>query len=287
MKNSLFTASVLLLFSSFAPFTAKGQGELLYCTDEDRAVFDRYLSAMQQKRKLPAEELLVETARFFLDTPYVAATLEKEPEGLVVNLREMDCFTFVENVICLVRTVQEKQPSFENFCRNLRTSRYREGIITDYTDRLHYTTDWIYESEQKGFLKDVTREMGGELLPLSLSFMSAHPDSYRQLKGNPARIRQTAEKEKEISSRPHYYISAAAVERSLGEMHNGDIVGFVSTVAGLDLSHVGIIYKKGEKLTFIHASSVLKKVIVNEEPLAAYVKRMKSNKGVMIVRFIK
>ncbi len=41
------------------------------------------------------------------------------------------------------------------------------------------------------------------------------------------------------------------------------MVGFVTTVNGLDLSHVGIVYRKAGKLTFIHAStSAAKKVII-------------------------
>ena len=77
---------------------------------------------------------MVKTARFFLGTPYVAATLEMEPERLVVNLREMDCMTLVENVVVLTRTIQSENPSFETFCKNLQALRYRNGEIHDYTD---------------------------------------------------------------------------------------------------------------------------------------------------------
>ena len=64
---------------------------------EDKAVYDRYCRAMESKKALPTGELMVETARFFLGTPYVAGTLEKEPEDLVVNLHGLDCMTLVEN----------------------------------------------------------------------------------------------------------------------------------------------------------------------------------------------
>jgi hypothetical protein len=37
-------------------------------------------------------------------------------------------------------------------------------------------------------------------------------------------------------------------------------------------------------LTFIHASTVQKRVIVNEEPLQEYVQGIKRNCGIMIVR---
>lgn len=260
------------------------KGEKVTYTEEDRAIFKRYLSSMETKKDLPVNELIVETALFFLGTPYVAATLEKEPERLVVNLREMDCSTLVENVLSLVWTVKGEDPSFENFCRNLQALRYRGVEITDYTDRLHYTSDWIYENEKKGLLKDITREIGGTVLPLELSFMSTHPESYKQLNGHAERISRISAKEKEISGRTYYYIPEADISRLSKGMNNGDVVGFVTTIKGLDLSHVGIVYWEEGVLTFIHASSVAKKVIVNPDPLDAYVRRIKSNKGIMIIR---
>ena len=42
--------------------------------------------------------------------------------------------------------------------------------------------------------------------------------------------------------------------------------------------------REGDKLTFIHASTTKKRVIVNEEPLQEYVQGIKRNCGIMIVR---
>ncbi|MDL2282051.1 DUF1460 domain-containing protein [Parabacteroides sp. OttesenSCG-928-G06] len=285
MIRYFLCATILYLTTCCVNGQTSGR-EHLYDTPEDKDIFARYIAAMETKRELPVADLFVETGLFFLETPYVAATLEKEPEGLVVNLREMDCTTFVENVYALVRTLKmQGTPSYEAFCDHLQQLRYREGTITDYTDRLHYTTDWIFENERKGLLRDVTKEIGGEPLPLALSFMSTHPDSYRQLKGNPERIKIMAEKEEEISRRSYYYIAENNIADLTTGMQQGDMVGFVTTIGGLDLSHVGIIYRTGERVTFLHASSSAKKVIVQDEELAAYVKRIKTNKGVMIIRF--
>lgn len=257
---------------------------VLYSTDEDRAIVGRYLDQMAGRDTLSQGELMTETARFFLGTPYVGSTLEKEPEGLVVNLREMDCTTFVENVLALVRTLQSGQSSFDTFCRELQTIRYREGRITGYLDRLHYLSDWIWENARKGRVRDVGREVGGEPLPLCLSFMSTHPEAYKQLKGHPERVRQLAEKEQEINARTYYYLPKTEIDRSAGRLKSGDLVGFVTTVAGLDVSHVGILYREGDVLTFIHASSTAKQVIVNPTSLQAYTAGMKSNRGLLIAR---
>lgn len=255
--------------------------------DEDRRIFERYISSFQAKKELPVGELVSETALFFLGAPYVASTLEREPEQLTVNLREFDCTTFVETVLALSRTLREPEPTFENFCHQLQSIRYRGGVIRDYTDRLHYFSDWAYENERKGWVKEITQAAGGKPLALSLSFMSTHPGSYRQLKDNPAFLRKIAEKEKEINGRPHYYLPAGEIQSHLPEMQSGDIVCFVTTILGLDVSHVGFVYRQGVTATFIHASSAAKKVIVQEGALPSYVRSVKRYKGIILVRPVK
>ena len=68
--------TIFLLFLTC--FFCCGQAaEQVYVTEADRAIFDRYVSEMSADKSLPTGELMVKTARFFLNTPYVAATLEK------------------------------------------------------------------------------------------------------------------------------------------------------------------------------------------------------------------
>lgn len=273
MKRTLFS----LLFFAFLSLSGRAQ--------EDKTIYERYCTTVKEKAVFPTGDLLVETARFFLGTPYVAGTLEEEPETLVINMHGLDCMTLVENTVALAWSVKHRL-AYDGYASVLKEMRYRNSgnATLDYTDRLHYTADWIYENEKKGYLKDVTKEIGGRPLQLDLSFMSTHPDSYKQLKGNPERIAIMAAKEKEISARPHYYIPQDEINAHAGQIKNGDIVCFVTTVKGLDISHVGIICREGDKLTFIHASTTKKRVIVNEEPLQEYVQGIKRNCGIMIVR---
>jgi len=254
-------------------------------TDDDRKIFDRYMQAMESKKHLPLGDLIIETARFFMETPYVASTLEKEPEHLVINLRELDCTTLVENAIALARTVKGTTPTFETFCAQLQQLRYRDNAIRNYTDRLHYFTDWIFENSRKNLVRDETKAAGGQPYRVNVSFMSSHPDSYRQLKANPAWIPVIAQKEKEISARDTYaMIPEAQIEDCRAGIKSGDIVCFVTQIEGLDVSHVGFIYWQGEKLGFLHASSSAKKVIIDPLSLQDYVKGIRTTIGVMIVR---
>lgn len=273
------------LLTGLACKQTTGAEDRVYTTDEDRAIFERYLAEMEPKKALPMGQLVTESALFFLGVPYVASTLEKEPEGLVANLHEMDCATFTDNVIALARTIKGDNPSFESYCLNLRQLRYREGVVAGYLSRLHYTSDWVYVNDKRGIVRDVNKETGGIPLKLHLSFMSTHPDSYRQLKGNPSLIEEIAQKEKEISARTTYYfIPRDKIEACAGKMQPGDMVCFTTAVKGLDTSHVGFIYKDGGRLTFIHASSLQKKVTVESSSLEEYVRKGKNTTGIMLAR---
>lgn len=276
------TCWLLITLFLFA-FRAVASESTVYATEEDHQIFNRYLQYIADKQQTPQTAILA-TADFFLDVPYVGATLEKEPEGLVVNLRELDCTTFVETVYSLSKTVINGKLTFDAFCDNLRNFRYRGGTIAGYISRLHYTTDWIYDNGEQGLMKDVTREAGGEQAAVSLSFMSSNADKYKQLKDNPAFVEAMVAIEKEVNSRSYYCIPEGQIDACSKNIQDGDMVCFVTTIAGLDISHVGIARWVAGKLTFIHASSSFKKVIVEPRTMQEYTQAISKNKGVMIIR---
>lgn len=268
-----------LLFCCAGTFISCAQG-----TQSDKGIFESYLNSVQTVDKLCSDILMDETAKFFLGVPYVDKTLEYEPERLIVNLREMDCMTFVENVLALAEASASGTPSWQTYLEKLQQIRYRDGKIEDYTSCLHYTSDWIYENEKKGLIADITKEIGGVPLAMDVSFVSTHPESYMQLQSHPEYIAVMAKKEKEINSRQYYYIPKEEIDKREAQIRTGDIVCFVTSIKGLDISHVGIVHKEGDKMTFIHASSGKKRVIINEESLQDYVLGIKKSKGIMVLR---
>lgn len=268
-----------MLFCCAGTFISCAQG-----TQSDKGIFESYLNSVPTVDKLCSDILMDETAKFFLGVPYVGKTLEYEPERLIVNLREMDCMTFVENVLALAEASASGTPSWQTYLEKLQQIRYRDGKIEDYTSRLHYTSDWIYENEKKGLVADITKEIGGVPLAMDVSFVSTHPESYMQLQSHPEYIAVMAKKEKEINSRQYYYIPKEEIDKREAQIRTGDIVCFVTSIKGLDISHVGIVHKEGDKMTFIHASSGKKRVIINEESLQDYVLGIKKSKGIMVLR---
>ena len=127
----------------------------------------------------------------YLDVPYVAHTLEADgPEELVINCDEVDCTTLVEYVLAetLTPKLADGDISESAFADNLQKIRYRDGKIDGYTSRLHYIADWINNGVRNGFLQDVTGAMSPDTERLSISYMSSHPQLYKQLANSPENI---------------------------------------------------------------------------------------------------
>ena len=283
MKRVAITLFVIFQVAIAANLNA--QSYKVYSQSEDKAIFEKYLSVMKGKENQPVDKLIIETAKFFLSVPYVAHTLELEPEGLVINLRGLDCTTFVETVIALSKTIKGGEPTFEKFAGNLAFIRYREGKITGYQDRLHYTTDWMFENEKKGILSRIIQRPEWEPLTVDLNIMSSNPDRYKQLAGNAELTEKMKRLEHIISSREHFYLPSHKIDSNKALFKSGDIVAFTTKIKGADVSHMGIIFKEGNNLTFIHASLSHKRVLVNREPLSAYLKNTKGT-GIILARIL-
>ena len=234
----------------------------------------------------PIDSVIWISALYFTDSPYVASTLEGEKEEtLIVNLRQFDCTTFVENCLALSRCMQYPNPDMDYFERILRQIRYRNGHIDGYTSRLHYTSDWIYDNVRKGILEDITHALGGHRYKPKVFFMSKNTDRYPALKKDAEEMKKMREIESGINSRNNYfYIPQKEILERQSRIKNGDIICFTTSVPGLDISHIGIAYWYKNQLTFVHASSKEKKVIINPESLTDYCEKIKTNTGIIVLR---
>ena len=133
-------------------------------SSSDQKVLNSFWKYAEEHRlgNLPVNERIPSIARFFLGTPYQSNTLNVTREELpVINLHELDCVTFVENVLALAFLEQYNQQSTEAFVLNIIRLRYRNAEIVDYTSRLHYSSDWLYEMQQAHLLTDITQFAGG------------------------------------------------------------------------------------------------------------------------------
>lgn len=268
----LFMASYLEAISSY--------------TLQDSIIYEKCISNLKENADLPIHDLLVKTALYFRGKPYVASTLDKNgDEKLVVNLREFDCTTFAESCVALARTLKSDDYSFQNYCRQLQLIRYRGGIVEDYASRLHYMTDWVYDNSRKGIFSDMSVDLGGEICEKNINFMSKHPESYPALKNNSFLQKKIQLVEDRINNRKSYsFIKKEDVKEVEDKIVNGDIVIFATSISGLDYSHIGIAYREKDKLTFIHASTRSKTVIVEPRSLDDYCRQSSRCTGVSIIR---
>jgi len=258
-------------------------GSIFAQTTPDRTIAETYFR-LTMNNSIDSE--IVRAALIFLGTPYVGGTLERsEEEELIINLQEVDCMTLVEYCLALSRTVQLPSPDWESFMQELRQIRYRNGIINGYASRLHYTTDWIFNNVGKGIIEDVTHALGGRRFKADVHFMSENCEKYPHLADDPEAVQQIALIEKAINARNiYYYIPKNEIAQHQSKIKSGDIICFTTSIAGLDISHLGIAYWNKQQLTFIHASSTAKKVIINPESLIDYCSAIRSCTGIMVLR---
>lgn len=280
MKKILF----LFLFLTMVFMTNAG----VRYTKQDSIIYAKYISQFKVDSKLPIGELIAKTALFFRETPYVASTLDNnQSEQLIVNLHQFDCTTFVESCVALSRTLKSGNYSFSNFCSQLKSIRYRDGKIDDYTSRLHYMTDWIYDNTKKSILTDETLTLGGIPNHKTINFMSTHTGAYKPLLTNMKLQRKIVLIEQQINNRHGYCVlNKHNINKISSQINDGDIIAFATNINGLDYTHISIAYHYNNKLTFIHASSKSMKVITEPQPLFDYCRKSTKSEGISIFRAV-
>ena len=255
---------------------------------KDRTIFDELIRHFERERpslEYP-DQLILEIGKFFLGTPHVTGTLEtKAPEHLIVNLRQHDCFTFVENVVALVRLQRSRQKSFEVFQKLLQKIRYRHGRLQGYSSRLHYFSDWIHDNQKKGILRDITAEIGGRPFRKTLTFMTTHPDLYPPLK-DAVNLRRMKSLESTVSKRFLFFIPKKALRHSEDRLHDGDLIAITTNREGLDVQHVGFAVRVRNRIHLLHASMVEGKVVLSENTLYRYLMQSRTRSGITVAKLL-
>lgn len=265
-KKGMFKFIIYLLGWLVIPLWAQAN---VRGVPEDSLKVICWLTDMQEREP---EDILY-FARKFLTVPYKAGSLDNgKKEALTVDISSFDCVTFVETVLALAFTDREQGPHYKDFLKNLQLIRYRDGKIDGYGSRLHYFSDWIQNNEQKGFIKEITQEIGGTPGFLDISFMTAHVDNYPSLKNDSINKVIVEEQEKKLSGTPFYcLLKSNLTNRNLSHIQNGNIIALVTSVKGLDISHVGFAIWENNELHLLHASARYGKVVIEPVSLKKYI----------------
>ena len=255
---------------------------------EDRDIFNRFIRFAQEKQlaTLPHAQRVSLIGQFFLGTPYQGGTLDQnEEETLVINLRVLDCVTFVDNVLALTLIEKYDESAWNRFQANLVRVRYRHGKIQDYTSRLHYSTDWLHEMCRIGILRDITPDLQGSPFPNKVNLITATAHKRAVFKRDASLVNKMRIIEDSINNRKRTYIPREEItEETCAHIQDGDILLFTTHVKGLDTAHVGIAIKRDNTIHVLHASSGGKRVMISTETLPEYLGKITSHSGIIIAR---
>lgn len=242
-------------------------------SDEKRVIFklggwseEDLNGLIQQSSKMPGFGERVDfLSGKFLNTRYQESTLVGDadnPEQLVIDLEGMDCFTYIDYVEAMLLS-----DSFPKFVNNLRRIRYQSGEV-DFSKRNHFFTDWAIHNSDN--ITDVTRMVGGKGTRTVRKLLNKKKDGTLYLSGIPVSERQ-------IDYVPTRYLTEKVMER----LKTGDYIGIYTDKDGLDVSHTGILIRKGDRIYLRHASSRNDNRRVVDEELLSY---MSDKPGLVVLR---
>lgn len=229
-------------------------------------------------------------ARKFIGRPYVAHTLEVgDDRRIVVNTRQLDCTTLVENVTALTMCVRQKRFTFHDYLNNLVKMRYHNGQMKGYTSRLHYFTEWIVESAQKGIAteRQTPNPPYSALQTVNVNYMSTHPTAYKALREHPEYVKDIRALERSVNGKTFRYIPKGKIANTRlmrQAVHDGDIIAITCKKPGLDIAHLGFAVWRKDGLHLLNASMIHKKVVDEPMTLYQYLQKHPSHTGIRVLK---
>ncbi len=207
----------------------------------------------------PRSEKLVALALEMLEQPYAAGTLgggPGQPEVFSPRCDSLDCMTLLE--VLLAASSLEAGSTVDDWADSLRFLRYEGGIVA-WKNRRHFFTEWI----AAGCVTD---------LAMQLPYAAKETLLLNQREAGRLWLEEVVVKHSEFGVIRH-----GALDRSL--IRSGDLVGFRSSMSGLDVTHTGILIWESGDLMLVHASSKKGQVVM--ERLSNYASK---DKGMVILR---
>lgn len=289
MMKKIFSLT-LVIVACFSMCSAASVQQMRFHCDKDTVKINELLQQGYNSGLKTPNELVAFYAQKLLDTPYVAHTLEGDSEMLTINIDQLDCTTFVETLYALTRTTLNSRYSWRDYAYNLENLRYRNGEMTDYSSRLHYISEWIVNNRSRGNLMEVTADIPtADYMIKNINFMTTHKDNYKSLKDDPAMVDKI--RNFEVGYRNHrmpilkkQWLGNKKVKAAL---KSGDFVGLVTKIEGLDISHLGIVYKdENGEIYLLDASMSGGKVQLEKENMFDMLRHSKSNIGLRVFRIM-
>lgn len=277
-----------LLLSLFFFFSSMGsKAEEIQYSKRDSIKITQLLKA--GCRQDSSVNLILFYARKLKGIPYVAQTLEKNTtEKLVVNLQQLDCTTYVENVMALYLCTKNGLVRFEDFTTYLRLLRYEGGKVA-YQRRLHYFSNWVADNHLMGYVEEIQAPNPPftAVQTLEINYMSRHPGRYPMLVAHPQWVKDIAAMENELNGKTFRYIPKGEIANTpifRETIKDGDIIAILTNKSGLDTSHIGIAVWHPDGLHLLNASQIRHQVVEEPMTLYHYMQRHPTQTGIRIIR---
>ena len=287
MKNRirLYAIISIIAASAIATHAATPRNMRHHCANDTTEINELLRRGYDSGITNP-NKMIAQYARWLLDKPYVAHTLEGEQEMLTINIDELDCTTFVETLYALARTTLDKRYSWRDYAHNLESIRYRGGEIKGYASRLHYISDWIIDNNHRGNLREATHDMSGVKYNVkTINYMSKHRDLYPALAHEDTfQAIRNVERGYTNHRFPFLKMEWTNMKKLVKDLQEGDIIGIVTKIEGLDIQHMGVVVMVNDEPYLLDASSAGKKVQIEKENLIEYMRHSKNAIGVRVFR---
>ncbi|MFE1591240.1 DUF1460 domain-containing protein [Nocardia sp. NPDC058705] len=225
---------------------------------------DELLAVRAETGSSNRPELIERLSARLLGTPYGANMLvgsATEREQLVVDLRRVDCFTFLDYIDAASRAADRDQ-----FVNELVADRYIDGQV-EFAQRKHFFTDWA--TRERRAATDITASLSPAAVTTT-KHLNAKADGGLYVPGVP------------VVDRAITQIPSGAVDGGVqAALRTGDYLGAYTPEAGLDVTHVGIIVQTPTGPVFRNASSLAANNQVVDTPLADYLSTIP---GIVVLR---
>jgi len=236
-------------------------------------------------------------SREFLSLPYgdggplgegIVGRYDQDP---LYRFDTFDCTTYVETVLALSHATNAT-----DFAQHMDDIRYENGLV-DYTTRNHWPSlQWVPNNIQNGYLRDITRDVAPQGVVKVARAIIDIPNSYRFMTADLLRVPGLSPAEREVRAQEwrneanRFSAQEATIDyvpvdwimqnqNWLQAIPHGTVVNMVrpnwdlTDIIGthMNVSHQGLIIRRGEQVMLRHASSTGTKRVI-EVPLVDYLR---------------
>jgi len=271
-----------------APPTEEGLQPDVPDREDTRARFQEAMdfAVAQRLAERPMGEIMIALGERYIGQPYIIGPLDGfGREVLVARLDSFDCFTYVEALLAMARGVVDGDTTFAGYLGRTEEQRYRESRMEDYCSRLHYFTDWIFTNDERGIVREITAEAGGEPFAKQYGFMTANREAYPALVDD-AQFACIQRVEEQLNATIElYYIPQDRIRESYPHFRQGDLLSMSTHIDGLDVTHTGLAYIHDDgRVGMLHASTV--DGVKTERDLQDYVQGIRAQNGIIVARAV-